>query len=438
MYIVYNFALIIYWLLKLPTVVRRILFEDGYKKRLFESGGALSAERKELIADKNAIWLHAASVGEIVAASAVAKEIRKEWPNVPIVVSVVTSTGYEMAKHIIPEAEDIIYFPLDLPFSTQRMLDLVDPSIIVIVETEIWPNFIHKAKQKNIPILMVNGRISDKSIEGYRKVKFFMKAILKNIDYFCMQSQIDATYIKELGADPAKVVVTGNTKYDSFHPDVEPQDIEKLKRTFGTEGKYPVIVAGSTHTGEESMVIDAFNRLLKKEPNAKLIVAPRHVNRSESIYELFAKKGHKAVLRSTMTEEEAKNAQVIIVDTIGELGRVYAISDIVFVGGSLVPVGGHNILEVAVFGKPIIVGPHMFNFKDIYALLSRNGGCVTVENDGELSKQFIELSENKEYREALGNACLAIMEENRGASRKNVLEIRRLLKESNRLSRVEG
>lgn len=427
MYYIYNIGLIIYWLINLPRVIKRLLFEDGYAKRLFESIGRMSDSRKETLMNRSPIWIHAASVGEIVAAGAVAKELKIEMPNQNIMVSVVTATGYDMAKKIIKEADNIIFFPLDLPFATKRILRIVKPIAIVIVETEIWPNFIKRAYQQQIPIIFVNGRISDRSIKKYRKVKFFMKSLLEKVTLLCMQSQHDAHYIEEMGADPAKVIVTGNTKYDFVHPEFNENNLAELKQIYNIAEDDFVIVAGSTHEGEEKLLLQAYVDLLKIKPQAKFIIAPRDIGRRHELLNLCLEFNLKAELRSNLSVNNNATKNIIILDSIGELGKVYALASFVFVGGSLVPIGGHNILEAAIFEKPIIVGEHMFNFKDIYHLLNSSKAIITVHGEDELRNAFTKLASDEAYLKEISSNCRNIIEPNRGAARRNVQEIKKVL-----------
>lgn len=436
MYTLYNFLLHLYMLINLPKVAKRWFFEKGYKQRMSESRGNMPQEVREKIENKNAIWVHAASVGEVVATNPIVNELRHEFPKSTIVVSVVTATGYKMAKQTIKNADGIFYFPLDLKGATKRIIDIVKPSIILNVETEIWPNFIRWAKLYQIPLIMVNGRISEKSIKKYKKIRFFLEKVLRHYSVFCMQSKIDATHIKMMGAEPEKVLILGNTKYDQEYPQMDQLAKQEIQNELALDKNELVIIAGSTHPGEEEYIVEAFKDIKKRFSKATLIIAPRKITRGEELQSLCEESGFDVLRRSQMTEAATKAYDVIILDTIGELGKLYALADIVFVGGSLVEIGGHNILEPAAFGKPIVVGPKMFNFTEIYNLLSRNGACLTVTNQDELNKVFMELAENDEMREKYGNNAYEIMQKNQGAARRNVEQVRKVLKETNRLHLV--
>ncbi|WP_295238588.1 3-deoxy-D-manno-octulosonic acid transferase [Veillonella sp.] len=426
MYWVYNILLIIYWIGLIPVILYRLAFEEGFYERIRQSAGLMPDSLMRKIEGRRAIWVHAASVGEIVATSPIVKDIKKKFPEAVVVVSVVTATGHAMAHRIIPEAEGIIFFPLDLPFLTQRILDIIKPITILLVETEIWPNFLRIAEKEKIPVMMVNGRISDRSMKRYMMIRSFTKEMLASIQYFCMQSKLDAEYIQVLGATKERITVTGNTKYDQTYAQVTEEEKRQLQDEFGFGRNHPIIVAGSTHRGEEEAVLTAFNEILKAYPEARLLIAPREIMRGNDVKALAEKNGLRAICRSTMTGPVHVKTPVVVLDTIGELGRLYSLGDIIFVGGSLVKTGGHNILEPAAHGKPILVGPHMFNFKEIYSLLSSRHACLMVKDTKELVDTMLLLCRDKELRDTMGQNCLDIVHENRGATQRNTEELRKL------------
>ncbi|KAF1683940.1 3-deoxy-D-manno-octulosonic acid transferase [Veillonella sp. R32] len=426
MYWVYNILLIIYWIGLIPVILYRLAFEEGFYERIRQSAGLMPDSLMRKIEGRRAIWVHAASVGEIVATSPIVKDIKKKFPEAVVVVSVVTATGHAMAHRIIPEAEGIIFFPLDLPFLTQRILDIIKPITILLVETEIWPNFLRIAEKEKIPVMMVNGRISDRSMKRYMMIRSFTKEMLASIQYFCMQSKLDAEYIQVLGAAKERITVTGNTKYDQTYAQVTEEEKRQLQDEFGFGRNHPIIVAGSTHRGEEEAVLTAFNEILKAYPEARLLIAPREIMRGNDVKALAEKNGLRAICRSTMTGPVHVKTPVVVLDTIGELGRLYSLGDIIFVGGSLVKTGGHNILEPAAHGKPILVGPHMFNFKEIYSLLSSRHACLMVKDTKELVDTMLLLCRDKELRDTMGQNCLDIVHENRGATQRNTEELRKL------------
>lgn len=433
MYWIYNTILLFYWIGLIPVLLYRMLVKKGFYERLKPSMGFMTPTLQERLGDRQVIWIHAASVGEIVAASPIVKNIQKEFPQAAVLISVVTNVGYSMAEQILPDASGIIFFPIDRPFLIRRMLRQFKPVGILLVETELWPNFLRIAKEQQIPVMMINGRISSRSRARYLRIKTFVASMLETIDRFCMQSNIAADYITELGADPNKVTVTGNTKYDQIYAIVTEKEKEDLLTQFGFHGHFPIIIAGSTHKGEEEIIIEAFKGLLQYFPNARLLLAPRQIKRGHDIVTLCESFGIQAVCRSTMERLVGESTSVVVLDTIGELGRLYSLGDIIFVGGSLVPVGGHNILEPAAHGKPILVGPYMANFTEIYQLLSGRGACTMVHSVKELQEECLLLLENEQIRIERGRYALEIVAENQGATERNVQEFRQLMERYNRI-----
>jgi 3-deoxy-D-manno-octulosonic-acid transferase len=433
MHILYNILATILVLVAMPVFVVRMLREEGFAERLRQSFGFLPPDSLKPVNGKQCIWLHAASVGEIVATSPIVKEIKKEIPDVPILISVVTETGYAMARRIIPEADTVIFFPLDLPWLCRRVVRRIRPRVFLPVETELWPNFLSATRRYGIPVMMVNGRISDRSVKNYHYLGRVLREMLDTVVTFCMQSTIDAQYIIRLGADPRRVVVTGNTKYDQTYTDVSAAEKQELQRQLCITGDDPVIVAGSTHKGEEELIFSAFTGVRQQYPGARLVVAPRDIQRAEEVLSLAAAGGFAAGKR-TVLKVEPGEPDIVILDTIGELGRIYSLGDIIYVGGSLVKHGGHNILEPAAHGKPILVGPHMFNFKDIYALLSGRGACETVYDATELAAKILQILNDRTLRDQMGKQALDIIMENRGAARKSALYLKTLLTKCNLLN----
>lgn len=427
MHFLYNLLAILIVIAALPVFALRLMREKGFGERLKQSFGFLPEETLAKVAHKDCIWLHAASVGEIVATSPLIKEIKRQMPDRIILISVVTASGYAMAKRIITDADGIIFFPFDLPWLSRRTFARIMPAIFAPVETELWPNFLAAARKYNVPVVMVNGRISEKSLDRYRHLRGLLKDMLGTVTRFCMQSTIDAQYIIRLGADPHRVVVTGNTKFDQTYTDINPDEKKQLTYELKIAGKHPIMVAGSTHKGEEEQLFRAFQKVKAVYSEARMILAPRDILRAEEIILLAASVNLTAVKRTTLPEN--KESDIIILDTIGELGKIYSMGDIIFVGGSLIPRGGHNILEPAAHGKPILVGPHMFNFKDSYALFSGRKACETVYDEAELAPKLLGILENKEVMGSMSNNTLAIIRENRGAAMKSITHLRQVMEE---------
>lgn len=433
MYWIYNICLVTYWILQIPILIYRLLFEEGFYERLKQSAGVMPTPTLQKIAYHNAIWVHAASVGEVVAASPIVRELKKRYPKEMVVVSVVTATGHRMAKKIIPEADGHIFFPFDLPVITDRIVNIVDPKAIILIETELWPNFLRNASRRHIPVMMMNGRISDRSMKRYSLIKAVTTKMLEQIQKFCMQSQHDANYIIEMGAKPERVAVLGNTKYDQTYAGVSEEEKQALRREFRFEGKGPIIVAGSTHGGEEEIILSAFRKVLEKYPEAKLLLAIREITRAPAVRFIVNHEGFSVIRRSQMNtpEDDGKSHEVVILDTIGELGRLYSLADVVFVGGSLVKVGGHNILEPAAHGKPVIVGPYMFNFKEIFKLLSERGACLMAKDGHDFEEILLDLLDDKEKMKEMGETALKVVHENQGATDRNIKAFEELLASRN-------
>lgn len=432
MYILYNILILIVLLVfVLPYYTYRLFTEKGFALRFKQQVfGRIEDEEIAKVIRKDCIWIHGASVGEIVATSPLVKQIRHEMPNRPILVSAFTVGGYNMAKQIIPEADAIIYFPLDLPFVAESLVKRIHPGVFMPVETELWPNFLRAIRERHIPVMMVNGRISEKSVKNYRYLYGIWDDMLNTVTRFCMQSSIDADYIAHLGANKQKIFVTGNTKFDQTYAEVTPEDLAKYRYELGLKQDYPIIVAGSTHPGEEKILLESFKEVRKRYPHARLIIAPRKTARAEEIAKLAAHYGYETGFRSKMQEVQGEREEypLLIIDTIGELGRIYAVGDVVYVGGSFSNTGGHNVLEPAAHAKPILVGPSMQNFKDSYALLSKVKACKMVGTNAELTSEMLDIINNDARREQMGAASLQVIKENRGADVRSIHYLQELLK----------
>ncbi|MBR2179483.1 MAG: tetraacyldisaccharide 4'-kinase [Selenomonadaceae bacterium] len=429
MQLLYDIAAIIVVILIIPIFMIRSIRERGFTERIRQSLGFFPEHALDNVAKKNCIWVHAASVGEIVATSPLIKEFRREFPKSPILVSVVTTSGYEMANRIIKDADSIIYFPLDLPIVAAHVLRRIHPRVFLNVETELWPNFLNAARKLNVPVMMVNGRISENSVKRYKYLFSIWTNMLRTVKLFAMQSPIDADHILELGAPKELVILTGNTKFDQTYTDVTTEEHNRILNELGLNDAEGIFLAGSTHRGEENYVLGAFKKIREHHPNAKLVIAPRELLRTREVVHICSNAGFKVGTRTELQKRPPDNEDIIILDTIGELGKVYSIGDVIYVGGSLVTHGGHNILEPAAHGKAIIVGHHMENFKDTHALFKNRNACVTVNNPEELAVEAAKLFDNPDERLRLECETIAIVKENRGASRKSAVLLRNMLTE---------
>ncbi len=379
---------------------------------------------------EESIWIHAVSVGEALTARALVADLRERYPRLRLYLSTTTIAGQQVAKRYPQHLDGIFYFPLDWAFIVRRTLGIVKPRVFVMMETEIWPNLLRICREQGVKTLLVNGRISSRSYPRYRWIRPFFRRVLADVDRFCMQSEESARRLIELGADPSRVSVTGSLKFDSLEaptPISHGKPRERVLRFFHVAPGRVVIVAGSTLRGEEAAVLRAFARVKTTQPTAMVILAPRHPERFGEVERLAREAGFVAVRRSDLPIDSEPRADVVVLDTLGELAQLYQVATAVFVGGSLVDNGGHNILEPAIFGKPIVFGPHMQNFKEIAAAFLSNGAAVQVQSDRELEEVMLTLVTDPVRRARHGAAARALVEANRGAKDKTLAVIAELL-----------
>lgn len=351
------------------------------------------------------IMLHGVSVGEIIALENLTKKIKETFPDYKIVITTGTKTGQDIAhKKYAQIADFIMYFPFDIPLAVNSFLNKVRPSVVLIAETELWPNFAYYCKKKNIPLFVINGRISDSTFNAYKRLKFFFKHILSNYTGLFTQSIEDRDKLIAIGANPQTTEFMGNLKFDIKKLDVS-IDIGK--------GENKLIIAGSTHKGEDEIVLAAFKNVKQKVSNAKLLLASRHLERIPDIVELVKSTGLSYGFRSkgdTFAEKD-----IILLDTMGELGKMYAICDFAFIGGSFNKTGGHNPLEAAVYNKPVITGSCIHNFKDIYGILTHTNAGKLVKTPQELESHMLKLLTDKEFYKSAQNDCFKVFESQKGA-----------------------
>jgi 3-deoxy-D-manno-octulosonic-acid transferase len=411
MFIVYDLIFLIISIFYLPVYILRGKFQPGFSARL----GKLP---KDLTLD-SPIWIHAVSVGEAQAVRVLAQELRKEYPAKKLVISTVTATGNKIAKTIAKDGDLVTYLPLDFSFFVKNVIDKVKPAVFILAETEIWPNLISYLHKKHIPIIVVNVRISDASFKGYCMVKFLAKPILNKITFFCAQTERDAERLRGLGVAPDKIKVTGNMKFD-IAIDVQ-KDYSSYKTKLGLLPQEKLFVAGSTHPQEEEIILDTYQELCANYPNLKLFLAPRHPERAKDIEKIVSGAGFRPVLVSQLPLAPCNciAKPVFILDSIGELNNFYAIADIVFIGGSLVKIGGHNILEPAVFAKPILFGPQMFNFRDIAELFLNKQAAILVGDKLALKEAVRDLLNDPDKSAQLSRRAKKLIENNRGSSMRN-------------------
>lgn len=378
------------------------------------------------IRDRKVIWVHAASVGEIRAALPLLRGLKEHYPEHALAMSTMTETGQVIAREL-PQIDCALLFPYDLSVVVGRALKRINPELIVIVETEIWPNFLRLAQRRQIPVVLVNGRISDRSYPRYRRAQLLTTKILPLFRAFCMQSTLDAERIRQLGAPPERITVTGNIKFDMKTVSLDPVNFREDSHI---PADCPVWVAGSTHEGEEEVVLEVYRRLLAEGRKLLLILVPRHPQRCRAVAEKFERQGWPITLRSTMDQDHRsrQSGDVLLVDSVGELLSFYAMADVVFVGGSLIGVGGHNVLEGALVQKPVLFGPHMQNFKDIAKMLLHAGGGRCVGDQEELFGAMRVLLGDEALRAAMGQKGYNLLRNNRGASEQTLAIIDTVLK----------
>ncbi|MCK4401498.1 3-deoxy-D-manno-octulosonic acid transferase [bacterium] len=426
-YFIYNTLLYFISIIAAPYFLCKLVFYKKHRMGLSQRFGKLPQSLIDTAQSGKSVWIHAVSVGEVAAAMPFIEEFRKMFPKYRIFLSTVTATGNQFAKKI-KNIDGLFFFPFDYLFAVKKVLEHISPNIFITFETEIWPNFLKSAQDMNIPCILINGRISPDSFKHYKKIKFFFKHILKNFSVFCMQTEQDKTRILELGAEKRKVRVTGNTKFDALVSKEENTDIKnKFIKIFCIEENDKVIIAGSTHKGEEKKVLDAFQYICQKASNVLLILAPRHPERFQEVTKLLKNKNISYILRSTLAKTKREKQQIIILDTIGELSKLYTIADVVFIGGSLVPTGGHNVIEPASLGKPVVFGPYMYNFTESAKLLLEGKGAIQIPDEAGLADCLLKLILNPEYAKQMGDTAKRIVSEKKGASKRNLEIISRFL-----------
>ncbi len=424
MYALYTLLLAVFLLLTLPywlvQMMRHGKYRAGLRQRLGNVPPSLKNPNRTA---GETIWVHAVSVGEVIASSGVIEGLRRQFPSHRVVISTTTNTGQKLAAKRFGE-EDVFYFPLDLPFAIQPYFDALQPRLVVIAETEFWPNFLRLAKRHRASVAIVNCRISDRSYPGYRRLRALLPPVLANIDLFLPQTQEDRDRLIAIGAPESKIMVTGNLKFD-VAPPLPPPIVATLAENIQASGAGPVLVCGSTLEGEEGSLLSAFRNILAAHPKAVLILAPRHAERFAEVGKLVGDLGFR-MLRRSLWNGETLAGSVFLVDSIGELASLYSLATVAFVGGSLVPRGGHNILEPALYGVAVVTGNHYENFRDIVNyFVSRN--AVRVVGLAELPLVLIELVENSAERATLGRNALAALDSQRGATAKTIQALTQLL-----------
>ncbi len=429
MFIIYDLIFLLFTAIYLPVYLFKGKFHKGFLTRL---GVGLPQD----LALNRPIWIHAVSLGEAIAVRGFIEKIRESYPEKSLVISTVTPTGNKIASDIAKGTDLVTYLPLDFSFVVKKVINKINPCLFIIAETEIWPNLICRLHKNNIPVVIINARISDKSFKGYTAAKFFVKQILSKVDLFCAQTQRDAERLIDLGAFKHKVKVTGNLKFDNTKYTVSQEDYSGYKQKLGVGEHDKLLVAGSTHEGEEEIVLSSYKVLLKEFPDLKLLIAPRHPERANEIEKIVIKNGFSLVRISQPPPNggvppeaalaDLNRQTIFILDTVGQLMNYYAVGDIIFVGGSLIKKGGHNILEPASLGKAVIFGPYMFNFRDIADLFINAKACILIHTAEELKTAVRNLLTNPYKIEELGKNGRNIIMQNQGAAARTLEHIKGL------------
>lgn len=423
MYLLYSALLAVVLLAGVPYWVYQMLRHGKYRTGLLERFGGVPGHLLNA-PPQPMIWVHAVSVGEVLAVGELVEHMRGRWPGYRILVSTTTDTGQKLARERFG-AENVLYFPVDLSFAIRPYLKALRPRLVVIAETEFWPNFLRLAKHSGAHIAVVNARISDRSRRGYRRLGWWLPKVIRNVHLFLAQTCEDRKRLIEIGAPEQRVEVTGNLKFD-LKPGAPPPVLETLRESFLTTGARPVLVCGSTADDEEErMLLQAFQSILASHPRAVMILAPRHPERFAAVAALLESFGIQFWRRSLWGGEPIAGG-VLLLDSIGELSAIYGLADIAFVGGSLVPKGGHNIIEPARHGVAIVAGHHTENFRDIISLFQARD-AVRIVGPAELPLVLMDLISNDAERTGLGQRAAETLRSQAGATEKTLIALEKLL-----------
>ena len=418
MYRLYSLLFSLGFILAAPYYLwrrRRIKEHTGWRERFGELPVSFRQD------SPGAIWIHAVSVGETLAVAGLASELQRRYPNRKIFLSHVTPAGREAGEKRLPNLAGRFYLPFDWVWTVRRVLQDIRPSVLLIVETELWPNLLRTSRAFGCRTILVNARISDKSFPGYRLIRPFMRRVFENVSRICAQTAADAERFRQLGAPAERVVVTGNLKFDGRAPELGEFWL-KMVQMLQARNRNPVFVAASTMPGEEALLLQAWDEIREKYSQALMILAPRHPVRFEQVAQLLQSGCRNFVRRTSLplncdgASLAATSAEILLLDTIGELAGVFALADVVFVGGSLVPFGGHNVLEPAFWGKPAVFGPHMNNFRDVAKLFLESHAAIEVHNAHELAQSMLRLLGDPGQAREMGQKAKQLVEEQSGAT----------------------
>ncbi|MDD5217739.1 MAG: 3-deoxy-D-manno-octulosonic acid transferase [Candidatus Omnitrophica bacterium] len=419
MIFLYNLAFVVFAMAYLPIFLLKMRQADDKQRLLKERLGLFSSAWKEKLLGKKVVWIHAVSVGEVLAVQKFIERFLEKSSEFHIVLSTVTPTGQKIAKKMENERITVCYFPFDVTGAVRSFFKTLGPECLLLVETEIWPNLLMEAKRFRVPVGILNARLSIKSARRYDRYRHFFRPLFSNLAFVLAQSAQDAERFTMLGVDSASIQILGNMKFDNVGTE-NPQstDATALRNVWGFDAGDQILIAGSTHPGEEEIVFYTYRHLLTEFPHLKLLIAPRHIERSIKILQWIQNEGGHARLASDKTPNP--KAQVLLLDRLGVLKNLYAMADAVFVGGSLIPHGGQNPIEAAVFGRTILHGPYVANFENIYRTLDQEGGAILVRDEFQFSFALRRLLQNAEECRCLGDHAYAIVRRLRGSTQRHV------------------
>lgn len=420
---IYNLLILILFMILLPYLVLRSILKPGERQKLKERIGILPDQVKEYLRQlkdeqRKIIWIHTGSVGEVIIARAIINKLSENVANLGFIISTEGSSGLKMAKKIWGEDKTFL-LPLDLPWIISKVIKEVNPGLIIIVEANLWPNFIYYAKKYKCRLILVNGRIDEADIE-FKYLPRLLKEVLNKIDVISLQTETDLKNVEKIGINPKRIKLAGNIKFDQLPAPLSEERKKALRKELGISLKRDILIAGSTHPGEEKVILEVYQSVISELKNLTLIIAPRHIERADEIVKLSRQYNFEPVKRTSITPGQNEDNQVIILDTIGELGTLYSIATIVYVGGSLVEKGGHNLLEPLAYGKPVFFGPYIFNFKEIANLLLEDRIGIKIQSAEELRQGLITLIKNKDRLKEIERKAAEMLRKEQGAIEKNI------------------
>jgi 3-deoxy-D-manno-octulosonic-acid transferase len=425
MYTIYNILINIAFIIAFPYLILKAAWgKHGIKERM----GRLPLGKTDKLGGNRIIWFHAASLGEVKVLSTIVPQVKRKHPEYKLVVSTMTKTGKREAERILQQVELVFFMPVDLKRFVSRALKRIQPVALILVETEIWPNLIREAKRYGSVVALINGRISENSLRRYLLLKKLFKQTLSHFDLLCMQSEEYKDRMTRLGASRDKTQITGNMKFDRLLLASESPDIKEMKRKMFIGDNRLVLIGGSTRQGEEDILVGVFKKLKEEYRNLIFILAPRHLDRLKQVENILIQHGIGYIRRSQLAaiylkghpeaDSPLDDHPMILLDTMGELSKLYSMAEVAFVGGSLVPVGGHNLLEPAIHGVPVLFGPHVEHFKEEAGILIDSGGGIKVENEEELHLNLSQLLADERRRTSMGEKAKEAIRKRTGVAEK--------------------